>query len=87
MLADDSLSASSRLVIPLLPSLQKAFSSLGLTPPPAPSARAAPKIQTIEGDAIVEYDIFLVGDSHFELIRETARTIGSTNPSAETSRG
>jgi hypothetical protein len=87
MLADDSLSASSRLVIPLLPSLQKAFSSLGLTPPPAPAARAAPKIQSIQSDAVVEYDIFLVGDSQFELIRETARTIGSTNPSAETSRG
>jgi hypothetical protein len=37
-----------------------------------------------EGDA---NDIFLLGDSHFELIRESARKIGSTDPKPERSHG
>ena len=84
--ADEPQKPGACLIIPLLPSLQKAFSSLGLTLPPAPAVRAAPTVHAREGDAIVEYGICLVGDSDFELIREFARTIGSINPSAETNR-
>jgi hypothetical protein len=75
----DQFSARSRLVIPLFPLLHQAFSSLGLTPPPPPAVRAAPKVRRTEGDAVVEYDIFLVGHSDFELIRESAQTIGPQN--------
>jgi hypothetical protein len=85
-LADEPQKPGACLIIPLLPSLQKAFSSLGLTLPPAPAVRAAPTVHAREGDAIVEYGICLVGDSDFELIHEFARTIGSINPSAETKR-
>jgi hypothetical protein len=87
VLADDPLSARPSLLVPLLPPLHKAFSTLGLTPPLAPAVRAAPKVQSTEGDAIVEYDIFLVGDSDFELIRETARTVGSRPADAEAGHG
>jgi hypothetical protein len=50
----------------------------------ARAVRPASKVYAREGDA---NDIFLLGDSHFELIRESARKIGATDPKPERSHG
>ena len=65
------------IVIPLLPPLRKAFSALGRDLPTRPNAWPAPKVWARESGAIVEYDIYLGGGLGFELIRETAKTVGT----------
>jgi hypothetical protein len=68
---------ASWLVIPTLPSLRKALSVLGRALPKDPVVWPAPKIQVRDGDTIVEYDVLLLENAlGFELIRETAKTIG-----------
>jgi len=64
------------LVVSLLRPIRQAFSALGLVLPDPVLARAAPKIWGYDGDTIVEYNIFLGGGLGFELLRETASTIG-----------
>jgi hypothetical protein len=65
------------VVVPLLAPLRKAFSAIGRELPGSPPhAYPAPKIWVKDGDALMEYDIYPLGPDEFELIRETARTIG-----------
>ena len=64
------------IVHPLLSSLKRFFKMLGEDVPIGSLAAPAPKIWTKHGDALVEIDIALMGINGFELIRETARTIG-----------
>jgi hypothetical protein len=49
---------------------------LGRELPAKPTARPVPRVWARDGDVIVEYDIFLGGPLGFELVRETAKTIG-----------
>ena len=79
-LSEERPSAAAWVVIPLLPPLRKALTALGRDLPKQPSAGPAPKIWARDGDTVVEYSIFLGGGLGFELIRETAHTIGVTNP-------
>ena len=76
LLSEEEPVQSARLVVPILPPLRKAFSALGRPLPSRPLAHAAPKVWGREGDAIVEYQMFLGGALGFELIRETANTVG-----------
>jgi hypothetical protein len=76
LLSEEESIESARLVVPILPPLRKAFSALGRPLPNGPLAHAAPKVWGREGDAIVEFDVFLGGALGFELIRETANTVG-----------
>jgi hypothetical protein len=50
-----------------------------------PEARvhAAPKVWVNEGDTVVEYVVYLGGPLGFELIRETAQTVGVTRKSGD----
>jgi hypothetical protein len=75
-LSEQQAAESAWVVIPMLPSLRKAFSALGLTSLKMPNVRPAPKVWARDADAVVEYSIFPGGALGFELIRETARTIG-----------
>jgi hypothetical protein len=49
--------------------------------------RPARKVCASQGDVIVEYGILLLGPSDFELIHETARTVGTTGTEVEKSDG
>ena len=82
-LSDEQSVGSICLVIATLPPLRKAFSALGRTLPKEPVVRPAPKVWAREGDAIVEYQIFLGGQLGFELLRETANTVGLVQPIAK----
>jgi hypothetical protein len=84
-LSEERPPASAWVVIPLLPALRKAFSALGRDLPARPSVRPAPKVWAHEGGAIIEYGIFLGGGLGFELIRETAKTIGTVPEEPERS--
>jgi hypothetical protein len=82
-LSDEQSVGSTYLVIPTLPPLRQAFSTLGRTLPNEPVVRPAPKVWAREGDPIVEYQVFLGGPLGFELLRETAETIGLVQPIAK----
>lgn len=82
-LSEEKPLAPAWIVIPLLPPLRKAFSVLGGDLPAQPNARPAPKVWAREGDAIVEYTVYLGGGLGFELIRETAETIGTVREELE----
>ena len=45
---------------------------------PEARAYAAPKVWVNEGDTVVEYTVYLAGLRGFEVIRETAQTVGVT---------
>ncbi|HWG42176.1 MAG TPA: hypothetical protein VN688_05270, partial [Gemmataceae bacterium] len=45
---------------------------------PKARAYAAPKVWVNEGDTVVEYVVYFSGPHGFELIRETAQTVGVT---------
>jgi hypothetical protein len=77
-LGDEQSVASAWLVITILPSLRKAFSALGRALPKRPTVRPAPKVWVSDGDALVEYSVFLGGVLGFEVVREAASTIGIT---------
>jgi DNA-binding transcriptional MerR regulator len=65
--------------LPLRPALRRflaLFGAEGLIP--EARVRAAPKVWINEGDTVVEYHLFLGGPLGFELIRETAQTVGVT---------
>jgi hypothetical protein len=87
MLSEAKPSPSAWMIIPLLPPLRKTFSSLGRELPKVPTARPAPKVWFTQGDAIVEYDVFLGGILGFELINDGARTIGKRPGESETNDG
>ena len=82
VLSEEKLPSTSWVIIPLFAPLQKVFSSLGLNMPSTPTVRPAPKVRARQGAAIVEYDILLVG-SDFEVIRESAKTIGMSQSNRE----
>jgi hypothetical protein len=82
-LSEEQSDGSTCLVIATLPPLRKAFSALGRTLPKEPVVRPAPKVWARDGDAIVEYQIFLGGQLGFELLRETANTVGLVQPTAK----
>jgi hypothetical protein len=84
-LSEEKPFAPAWIVIPLLPPLRRAFSALGRDLPAQPSARPAPKVWAHEGGAIVEYSVFLGGGLGFELIRESAKTIGTAPEELERS--
>jgi DNA-binding transcriptional MerR regulator len=50
---------------------------------PEVRAQAAPKVWVREGDTIVEYALFLGGPRGFQLLRETAQTVGVTRESGD----
>jgi hypothetical protein len=79
--------ARSCLVVPLLPPLRKAFQNLGKELPGEPNAHPAPKIWARQGDALVEYLFSRLGPLGFELIRETAITIGEAPTESEKDNG
>jgi hypothetical protein len=81
-LSDEQSGGSTCLVIATLPSLRKAFSALGRSLPKEPVVQPAPKVWAREGDTIVEYQVFLGGQLGFELLRETANTVGLVQPLA-----
>lgn len=83
-LSDEQSGGSTCLVIATLPLLRKAFAALGRTLPKEPAVRPAPQVWAREGDAIVEYQVFLGGQLGFELLRETANTVGLVQPVANT---
>ena len=70
---------NSRVVLQLLKPLEKAFSLIGKELKVGSLAYPAPKIRIRQGDALVEYDIALMGINGFELIRQSAKTIGGSN--------
>lgn len=69
----------SSFLLPLRPVFRK-FLALFRAEGVVPEARvhAAPKVWINEGDTVVEYIIYLAGPLGFELIRETAQTVGVT---------
>ena len=68
---------------PLLPPLRKLFTALGAAQVVRePSVTPAPKVWVAEGDVMTEYAIYLGGTLGFELLRETAQTIGKTRGDA-----
>jgi hypothetical protein len=69
-------SAPTVLVVPTLRPLEKAFSMCGLELPGEPTARPVPAVWARDGDVMVQFDLFLGGPLGFELIRETAKTVG-----------
>jgi hypothetical protein len=75
-LSEVSHAPSAFVVIPAVDSIRRAFSALGRDLPQPNTVRPAPKVWAQEGGAIVEYSIFLGGGLGFELIRESAETIG-----------
>jgi hypothetical protein len=85
-LTDEQSVGSTCLLIPTLPPLRKAFSAFGRTLPKEPVVRPAPKVYAREGDTIVEYQIFLGGQLGFELLRETANTVGFAQQTAAQDR-
>ena len=85
-LNDEQSVGSTCLLIPTLPPLRKAFSAFGRTLPKEPVVRPAPKVYAREGDTIVEYQIFLGGQLGFELLRETANTVGFAQQTAAQDR-
>ena len=69
--------AKSLFQLPLLPSVRKLFSALGAEHTlREPSVTPAPKVWVAEGDVMTEYAFYLGGVLGFELLRETAQTIG-----------
>jgi DNA-binding transcriptional MerR regulator len=64
---------------PVLRKFLALFGGEGLLP--EARVHAAPKVWINEGDTIVEYHIFLAGPLGFELIRQTAQTVGMTRES------
>jgi DNA-binding transcriptional MerR regulator len=70
--------------LPLRPAFRK-FLALFRGEELLPEARVqpAPKVWVHEGDTIVEYHIYIGGPRGFELIRETAQTVGVTRESSE----
>ena len=85
-LSDEQSVGSTCLMIPTLPPLRKAFSAFGRTLPQEPVVRPAPKVCAREGDTIVEYQIVLGGQLGFELLRETADTVGFAQQTATQAR-
>lgn len=77
-LGDEQLAGSAWLMIATLPPVREAFSALGRPLPKGPAVQPAPKVWVTEGDALVEYGLFLGGALGFELVREAASTIGIT---------
>jgi DNA-binding transcriptional MerR regulator len=68
--------------LPLRPAFRKflaLFGAEGLVP--EARVQAAPKVWVREGDTLVEYVVFLSGPRGFEVIRETAQTVGVTRES------
>jgi hypothetical protein len=78
-LTDDKTERHCYLVLPLLPSLRKAFSILGHDLPVKPSRFAAPKIWVMERDATFEYSFYPGGVHGFELLPQTATMVGQVS--------
>jgi hypothetical protein len=76
----DFMRAASGIVIPILRPLQRALSMIGRELPGEPSARPAPHVWAREGDVVVDCGIYLGGPLGFELIRESAKTVGRSVP-------
>jgi DNA-binding transcriptional MerR regulator len=72
----------SSFLLPLRPVFRKFLALFGAEGA-MPEARAypAPKVWVNEGDTVVEYVVYLGGLRGFELIRETAQTVGVTRES------
>ena len=66
------------IMVPLIRPIRDAFSAVGVDPSqmPDPVVTAARKVLCREGDALVEYQYFPGGRIGFELIRESAATVG-----------
>lgn len=75
-LGDEQSAGSAWPVIATLPPVRKAFTALGRPLSKGPAVQPAPKVWVTEGDALVEYGLFLGGALGFELLREAASTIG-----------
>lgn len=71
------------LVLPLFKVFKEIYEGIGLPCPPQPIVFPASKVVAKHGDALVEYSIYRVSDNHFELLRETAKTIGTLGPRKE----
>jgi hypothetical protein len=65
-------------MVPLIRPIRDAFSAVGVDPSqmPDPVVSAARKVLCREDDALVEYQYFPGGPVGFELIRESAATVG-----------
>ena len=51
--------------------------------PSQPSISPAPRVWARQGDAVVEVDVLLGGQLGFEMIRESAKTIGRSTESED----
>jgi hypothetical protein len=72
----------SAFLLPLRPVLRKFLALFGAEGViPASLVHAAPKVWVNEGDTVVEYVVYRAGPRGFELIRETAQTVGVTRES------
>ena len=77
-LSDGSTSKKPYIVLALIHPIRRALARLGAEPPEGePNAYPATKIVVKDGDVLVEYSFFPVGLMGFELVRETARVVGS----------
>jgi DNA-binding transcriptional MerR regulator len=72
----------SSFVLPLRPVFRRFLALFGAEQGmPEARVHAAPKVWVNEGDTVVEYVVYLGGPRGFELIRETAHTMGVTRES------
>jgi hypothetical protein len=70
-------------VLPLRPVFRKFLALFGAEGAmPAARAYPAPKVWVNEGDTVIEYVVYFSGPRGFELIRETAQTVGVTRESS-----
>jgi hypothetical protein len=69
--------AQALLVVPMLAPLRAAFARFGKELPSEPRSMPAPLMWAKEGDALVQYEIYPGGAAGFEVLRHTARVLGS----------
>jgi len=78
-LGDESPTQKPYITVQTLPIIRETFAIIDKKFPSQPNAYPAPKVWAKEGDTIVEYQIYLLGgEPGFELIRESAETVGTT---------
>jgi hypothetical protein len=78
---------SCRLVLSLFPVLVDAFHLLGIELKHRPNTWAVPVVRTKQGDDMVSYNVHLGGPLGFELIRDSAQTLGAARSREESDAG
>ena len=77
-MADESPTQKPYIMVPVLPAVRKTCSILGKEFLSQPQTFPAPKVWSKQGDTMMEYQVYLLGgEPGFELIRESAETVGT----------